>query len=177
MLKTRVASLKTSTCASCLAAFQGARVQTHENMTAWNICLTLLISLPLSSPTPSPYKMNSSHYPPLKSNGNTNSVCKWLFLISVCSCENTVRSCMPVTVCACVFCIDCCRDVGKWAWISVKKEEQKTIHKQREWPEEWKRHKMSLISIWDRRRDLFKLSESSFLSDDCIQCPPSSSEF
>lgn len=58
----------------------------------------------------------------------------------------------------------------KWGWISVKKERQKTIHKQREWPKEWKRHEMSHISIWDRRRDLFKLSESSFLSDDCIQC-------
>lgn len=31
-------------------------------------------------------------------------------------------------------------------------------------------HKTSQLSIWDRRRDLFKLSESSFLSDACIHC-------
>lgn len=70
---------------------------------------------------------------------------------------------LRVLVCiVCLCCIDCCWYVGKWGWISVKKEEQKTIHKQRERPKEWKRHKMSHISIWDRRRDLFKLSESSF---------------
>lgn len=76
------------------------------------------------------------------------------------------------TVCLC--CIDCCWYMGKWEWISVKKGEQKTIHKQREWPKELKRHKISHISIWDRRRDLFKLSQSSFFSDAGIQCflPP-----
>ena len=67
----------------------------------------------------------------------------------------------------CLSCIDCSEEMR---WIGVK-ENQKTIHnKQQEWPEEWKIHKMSHVSIRDRGRDLFKLSESSFLSNDCIHC-------
>lgn len=64
----------------------------------------------LPSSTPSRYPL-PHHLPPKstlpiilpwKSNSNTNSVCKWLFLISVCSCEDGVRSCVFVIVCACV---------------------------------------------------------------------------
>lgn len=98
----------------------GVCSKAHEfkHMKTWVLGIYVLpSSFPSHNPLPHrlPTKMNSSYYAPLKSNGNTNSVCKWLFLISVCSCENTVRSCMPVTVCACVFCIDCCWYVGKWA--------------------------------------------------------------
>lgn len=174
MLKTQVASLKTSTCASCLAAsVSDTRVQTHRNRSSTDIFFTLLDSLPLSSPSPSPSKINSSYNAPLTNSSSTKSV--YDCFLSLCAHVRTALDIVCLWLCVvCLCCIDCCCYVGKWGWISVKKGEQKTIHKQREWPKEWKRHKMSHISIWDRRRDLFKLSESSFLSDECIQCflPP-----
>lgn len=158
----------------------GISSQTHKfkHMKIWALRIYFL---PSSTPScyPLPHRLpTKSTLPimlPLKSNGNTKSVCKWLFLICVCSCENSVRSC----VCACVHCMF----VLYWLLLlrgEMRMDQCKEGKNRRqytnneEWPKEWKRRKMSHISIWDRRRDLFKLSESSFLSDECIQCflPP-----
>lgn len=52
-----------------------------------------------------------------------------------------------------------------------KKGEQRTIDQTtRTTKDPEKIHETSQLSIWDRRGDLFKLFESSSLSDACIQC-------
>lgn len=164
MLKTPVASLKTSSCVSCLAA--SVARQTSSN--AFEIWVQqkyfLLASLP-------------QHHPPksvLPIMISWKSLCE-----ALCAQVRTLLDFACLWSCVlvyqhvpCLWHIDCHCYAGKWGWISMKKEEQKTIHKQWEWQKEWKIHKMSYISVWDRRRDLFKLSESSFLSDACIQCFP-----
>lgn len=178
MLKTQVASLKTSTCTSCLAA----TVPRHTSSNTWKSeCYEYIFYPPrlppaILSPTVSLQNQLFLLHSPEKATATQTLFVSDCFL-SLCAHVRTVLDLVCLWLCVLVYAlclcrIDCCWYVGKWGWISVKKEEQKTIHKQRDWPKEWKRHKMSHISIWDRRRDLFKLSESSFLSDECIQCPP-----
>lgn len=169
MLKTPVASLKTSSCVSCLAA--SVARQTSSN--AFEIWVQqkyfLLASLPQHHPPKSVLPIMISW----KSTATQNlfeSLCAQVRTLLDFAC---LWSCVLVYQhVPCLWHIDCHCYAGKWGWISMKKEEQKTIHKQWEWQKEWKIHKMSYISVWDRRRDLFKLSESSFLSDACIQCFP-----
>lgn len=151
----------------------GICCQTDKFKRLRNLSATKIFSVSIS-PTTSPSKVSSSHCDLLKVNGNAKSLCE-----SLCAQVRTLLdfaclwSCVLVYQRAACLChIDCRCYAGKWGWISMKKEEQKTIHKQWEWQKEWKIHKMSYISIWDRRRDLFKLSESSFLYDACIQCFP-----
>lgn len=96
----------------------------------------------------------------------------------MCSCENAVRSRVFGTVCTCVHCmfvlywllvvhgemrVDQCRE-GRTEDNTQTSGMAKRI----------KETQMSHISIWDRRRDLFKPFQSSFLSDAGIQCflPP-----
>ena len=99
MLKTQEASLKTLTCASCLAA--SVPRHTTSNTSEGNLSFTnIFFYFPRLPPAILSHnvscKIHSFCNAPLKSNSNTKSVCKWLFLISVCSCENSVRSCVLV---------------------------------------------------------------------------------
>lgn len=151
----------------------GICCQTDEFKRLRNLSATKIFSVSIS-PTTSPSKVSSSHYDLLKVNGSAKSLCESLYAqVRTLLDFACLWSCVLVYQhVPCLWHIDCRCYAGKWGWISMKKEEQKTIHKQWEWQKEWKIHKMSYISVWDRRRDLFKLSESSFLSDACIQCFP-----
>ena len=83
-------------------------------------------------------------------------------VIVVCVCESPCVPCMLVLYWL-------LRGRGGKTRLDQWKDGRTEDNTPRERPEEWKRHKMSHISIWDRRRDLFKLCESSFLSDACVQ--------